>query len=95
MPREQGEYDGIQALIEDAWVTITIRPRRNYLSQLYFDNALTDKVHALAPYASRGQRIVKNDMDSIYLRGGSQLMLAVREEGGGLNATFEVGVHAG
>ncbi len=43
---------------------------REFTSQLYFDDALTDRVHAQAPYASRGQQRMRNDRDGIFQRGG-------------------------
>jgi protocatechuate 3,4-dioxygenase beta subunit len=69
--------------------------REEFTSQLYFDDALTDKVHALAPYAKRGSRPVRNGADGLYRNGGSQLLLAAREEGKGLAATFDIGLQAG
>jgi hypothetical protein len=69
--------------------------REEFTSQLYFDDALTDKVHALAPYASRGPRSPRNAGDGEYRRGGSQLLLAVREQGPGLAAAFDIGMQAG
>ena len=69
--------------------------REEFSSQLYFDDALTDKVHALAPYASRGPRRVRNAADGLYRSGGSQLLLAVTEQGSGLAAAFDIGLQAG
>jgi protocatechuate 3,4-dioxygenase beta subunit len=39
--------------------------RRGYefTSQIYFDDAITDQVHAQAPYAGKGRRWLKNDGD--------------------------------
>ena len=61
-----------------------------FTSQLYFDDALTDKVHALAPYARRGPRRVRNDGDGIYRQGGAQLMLTASAQERGLAATFHI-----
>lgn len=69
--------------------------RDEFTSQLYFDDALTDRVFALAPYASRGPRTVKNGGDGLYRRGGSQLLLAVKEQGQGMAATFDIGMQTG
>lgn len=63
-----------------------------FTSQLYFDDAITDRVHAHQPYASKGQRSVKNDGDGIFRDGGSQLMLSLVEQGQGYAATFDVGL---
>jgi len=37
-----------------------------FTSQFFFDDALTDTVHALSPYSSRGTRNTRNTADSIY-----------------------------
>ncbi len=63
-----------------------------FTSQLYFDDAITDRAHAYKPYASKGQRTVKNDGDGIFRDGGSQLMLSPVEHGQGYAATFDVGL---
>ncbi len=69
--------------------------REEFTSQLYFDDALTDRVLANPPYSSRGPRTQKNNGDGLYRRGGSQLLLAVREQGPGLVAAFDIGMQAG
>ena len=61
-----------------------------FTSQLYFDDALTDRVHALAAYASRGQRRVRNDSDGLFRRGGRQLILPAAERGEGYAGTFDI-----
>lgn len=63
-----------------------------FTSQLFFDDALTDQVHLQAPYASKGQRTLRNDGDSIYRAGGSQLLLTCAKEGNGYTATFGIGL---
>lgn len=55
-----------------------------FTSQLYFDDAITDRVHAHKPYASKGHGIFRD--------GGSQLMLSPVEQGQGYAATFDVGL---
>ncbi|MPZ46560.1 MAG: twin-arginine translocation pathway signal protein [Betaproteobacteria bacterium] len=65
-----------------------------FTSQLYFDDALSDRIFARAPYAERGPRTVRNAGDGIYRRGGSQLMLAPTEQDGGLAATFDIALKA-
>jgi protocatechuate 3,4-dioxygenase beta subunit len=59
-------------------------------SQLYFDDAITDRVHAGAAYGRRGTRRVTNARDGIYRDGGDQLMLALAESGSGFASTFDV-----
>ncbi|NJM62506.1 MAG: intradiol ring-cleavage dioxygenase [Oscillatoriales cyanobacterium RU_3_3] len=46
-----------------------------FTSQLYFDDALTDRVHAQKPYNARGRRTQRNNRDGIFKQGGQQLML--------------------
>jgi protocatechuate 3,4-dioxygenase beta subunit len=64
-------------------------------SQLYFDDAVTDKVMAQAPYAKRGQRDRINRSDGLFRRGGRELMLRLAEDGKGYAAQFDVGVAFG
>lgn len=70
-----------------------------FTSQLYFDDAITDKVHAHPPYAgyaTKGsyQQRTRNEDDSIYLKGGRQLMLKLTEAEVGYATTFDVGLEA-
>lgn len=46
-----------------------------FTSQFFFDDNLTDQVHALPPYASKGQRNTRNANDNIFNGGGEQLLL--------------------
>jgi protocatechuate 3,4-dioxygenase beta subunit len=62
----------------------------DFTSQLYFDEALTDKVHAQATYASKGRRNMLNEKDGIYRNGGRQLMLKLAERAGGYAGSFDV-----
>ncbi|HEY4649357.1 MAG TPA: intradiol ring-cleavage dioxygenase [Gemmatimonadales bacterium] len=61
-----------------------------FTSQLFFDDSLTDQVHAQQPYASNGQRDLRNAQDGIYQQGGSQLVLNVSQIDQGYAATFDV-----
>jgi len=65
---------------------------QEFTSQLYFDDALTDRVHAQAPYAQRGRRTVRNDRDGLFRDGGERLVLRLGETAGMLAGTFEVGL---
>jgi len=65
-------------------------PVREFTSQFYFDDALTDKVHALESYARRGLRRTKNDGDSLFRDGGGRLILPVAVGLGTGSATFDV-----
>jgi len=62
----------------------------DFTSQLYFDEALTDKVHARAPYATKGRRVTTNEMDGIFKAGGRQLMLRLTENANDVAGTFEL-----
>ena len=63
-----------------------------FTSQLYFDEALTDRVHTADPYAAKGSNRVHNKDDRLFRRGGEQLMLAPVESAGGYAASFDVGL---
>ncbi len=61
-----------------------------FTSQLFFDDTLTDQVHAQQPYAAKGQRNTRNANDGIYGQGGSQLVLDVSATSDGYAATFNI-----
>jgi protocatechuate 3,4-dioxygenase beta subunit len=61
-----------------------------FTSQLFFDDALSDEVFKLAPYAAKGTRNTRNSRDSIYNNGGAQMLLAPTQANGGYSATFSV-----
>jgi protocatechuate 3,4-dioxygenase beta subunit len=59
-----------------------------FTSQVYFDDAVTDRVAAQAPYTGRGQRRLRNEDDGLFRSGGTQLLLPVSERDGGYAGTF-------
>lgn len=61
-----------------------------FTSQLYFEDTITDQVHAQSPYATKGQRTVRNTQDRIFQDGGNQLLLSPTKTNQGYAATFEV-----
>jgi protocatechuate 3,4-dioxygenase beta subunit len=61
-----------------------------FTSQLFFDEAVTDAVHAQAPYNTKGRRNTTHAADGIYRGGGSQLLLPLVAEGSGYGATFGI-----
>ena len=65
-------------------------PGFEFTSQLYFDDELTDKVHAQPPYSDQGQRRRRNSSDGIFRRGGAQLLLDLVPGDPGYAATFEI-----
>jgi protocatechuate 3,4-dioxygenase beta subunit len=64
-----------------------------FTSQLYFDEALNDKVFAVAPYARAGGRM-RNEQDGGFRSGGSRLMLALAPAAQGYTGSFDIGVGA-
>ncbi len=74
---------------------VRTRPHGEFTSQLYFDDALTDRVHANAPYAGAvdGAR-TRNPRDGLYRRGGRELQLEVVSDGNGYRARYEVGLRS-
>ena len=68
---------------------------RDFTSQLYFDDALTDRVHASPPYADARARRTRNAQDGLYRRGGRELQLDVIKAGDGYAAAYEVGLRTG
>jgi protocatechuate 3,4-dioxygenase beta subunit len=67
---------------------------KDFTSQLFFDEALTDQVYARAPYSSRTGTRLKNTGDGIFDQGGNQLLLDVVPDGQGYATTFEIGLQA-
>lgn len=63
-----------------------------FTSQFFFDETVTDTVHAQSPYNAKGTRNVRNSQDGIYNQGGNKLMLALTPSGGGYIGTFDVGL---
>ena len=63
-----------------------------FTSQLYFDESITDQIHKQAPYNSKGTRTTTNDKDSIFRRGGKQLMPALTKDAQGYTAKFDIGL---
>jgi protocatechuate 3,4-dioxygenase beta subunit len=62
---------------------------REFTSQLFFDDSLSDQVLSQAPYASKGQRDTLNSNDNIY---DDQLLLTVTQTDQGYAATFDIGL---
>lgn len=63
-----------------------------FTSQLYFDDALSDRVYRAAPYAGRGGAETRNSDDFLFRDGGRQLLLAVASDADGHAAVFDVGL---
>ncbi len=63
-----------------------------FTSQLFFDESLTDAVHARAPYAAKGRRAVMNADDGIYRSAGAQMVLATASANDSYESTFAIGM---
>lgn len=66
-----------------------------FTSQLYFDDAFTDRVFEVPPYSAMKGRRVRNEQDAIFRGGGSQLRIDVTEEDGGYRGVFDIGLQIG
>lgn len=66
-----------------------------FTSQFYFDDSITDSVYAQhRAYIRRGSYLTRarNEDDSIFRKGGEQLMLKLAKTDEGYAATFDVGL---
>jgi protocatechuate 3,4-dioxygenase beta subunit len=70
------------------------QPGYEFTSQLYFEDVITDLVHAQAPYVAKGQRTQKNDQDGIFREGGEQLMLQLTQSAEGYEGRFNIGIES-
>ena len=70
-----------------------------FTSQFFFDETLTDKVHALSPYSSKGRRNTLNTTDGIYnslsAAEKTALTLATAASGDGYAGIINLGVQVG
>ena len=55
----------------------------DFLTQMFFDDALTDTVYKQSPYSTRGTRTTRNAGDDIYGSDGATLLLRVSSDGDG------------
>jgi protocatechuate 3,4-dioxygenase beta subunit len=60
-----------------------------YTTQMFFDEALSDTVHALPPYAAHGRRDMTNARDGIFQR-GDKTVLDLSARGEGYAATYDI-----
>lgn len=63
-----------------------------FVSQLFFDDALSDTVFAQAPYSQRPGRTTRNANDGIFRQSGSQLTLRPVQTTDGYTASFDIGL---
>ena len=64
---------------------------REFTSQLYFAESITDEVHSQAPYSEKGKRDMRNERDFIYKDGGAQAMMRLVKNEEGYVGTYNVG----
>lgn len=65
---------------------------REFTSQLYFDDAVTDRIYTVDPYVGHEGRRPRNSDDAIFRSGGDQLLVDVAENGNDLSAVFDIGL---
>ena len=64
-----------------------------FVSQFFFDEALSDQVYSVQPYAAKGQRDQLNASDNIYNNGGDQLLLDITGDNtSGYTASINIGL---
>lgn len=64
-----------------------------FVSQFFFDEAVTDQVHSGQPYAAKGYRNTLNSDDNIYNNGGDQLLLDITgDNANGYTAAINIGL---
>ena len=68
------------------------RRAQEFISQLYFDESMTDQVHKQFPYNGKGYRTTTNDKDFGFRSGGKQLMPSLTRDVNGHAARFEIGL---
>jgi len=65
---------------------------REFTSQFYFDERLTDRVFARELYSTHPGQRTPNEQDGIYKQGGAQLILPVTQKDDGYAAAFTIGM---
>jgi protocatechuate 3,4-dioxygenase beta subunit len=65
---------------------------REFSSQLFFPDALSEQIYTQQPYAAKGQGFRRNAEDGIYNSGGDQLLLDPSPTDQGCATTFSVGL---
>jgi protocatechuate 3,4-dioxygenase beta subunit len=64
-----------------------------HTGQLYFSDALTDRVFRRRPYSRRPNRDTRNATDSVFRNGGKRSLLSLRRSGSGYMGAITMGVH--
>ncbi|HXU66321.1 MAG TPA: intradiol ring-cleavage dioxygenase [Casimicrobiaceae bacterium] len=89
-----GAYRGRAVHVHFKVRTNTGARRDEFTSQLYFDDALTDRVHAAAPYAASIRQRTRNVQDGLFRMNGRALILDARPAAEGYASAFDVGLRA-
>ncbi|MFQ3617047.1 MAG: intradiol ring-cleavage dioxygenase [Cyanobacteriota bacterium] len=66
-----------------------------FTSQIYFDDAMTDRIHRQTPYIDRGQRAQRNHQDALFQFGGAQLLMSMVPAERGYFGRFAIGLEIG
>lgn len=85
-----GWYEGRTVHIHFTIRSNAAASAHQFTSQLYFDDALNDKVLSQPPYSTKGKRNMTNQQDGIFRDGGSQLILAVKPAAKGYTGAFDI-----
>ncbi|MBD2436550.1 intradiol ring-cleavage dioxygenase [Nostoc sp. FACHB-110] len=88
-----GWYEGRTVHIHIKIRTNVSGKNYEFTSQLYFDDAISDRVYTQAPYASKGERTLKNTDDGIFRDGGEQMLLKLKPQGQGYAASLDIGLN--
>jgi protocatechuate 3,4-dioxygenase beta subunit len=64
-------------------VKVHVRGNVVHTGQLFFSDALTDRVYRNAPYNQRPNRTTRNANDSIFVKGGRKSLLSLRRRSAG------------
>ena len=67
---------------------------QEFTSQLYFDESVNDQIFKQAPYNSKRGRRVMNDSDSLFRRGGKELLLIPSKNAQGYTVKFDIGLQS-
>jgi protocatechuate 3,4-dioxygenase beta subunit len=63
-----------------------------FTSQLYFEDAITDQIQAIAPYRNRTTERIRNVQDGLFSRGGDQLLIPTTASEQGYSGIFNIGL---
>ncbi len=87
-----GWYPGRAVHLHFKIRTATAARAAEFSSQLYFDDALSERVYGAPPYATRGRPELANADDFLFRDGGRQLLLDVTPQSEGYAAVFDIGL---